>query len=511
MRLSGLVLTVFCMSLGVPPEVRGFSFDDLVAKAQKLSLTPYQAPQPVPEFLRNLDYSTYQGIRFKPEKNLWRDGRSQFQVILVSPGLYYTHSVRIHAIDGSKVETVPYRRDDFTFPSPDIEARIPTDLGFAGFKLTYPLTGDEVRHQFASFAGASYFRAVGKENVFGLSARGIAVDTGLASGEQFPSFVEFWLVRPDPAATAMTVYALLDGESVTGAYQFKITPGDATKLAVKTTLFPRKQIRLLGVAPLTSMFFYGENTPRPAGEWRPQVHDSDTLLIQDGTTGEWLSRPLLNPKQLREEYLQTDNVRGFGLLQTQSRFGDYQDIGARYDKRPSAWIVPEGDWGKGSVVLVQIPAGKETEDNIVAFWSPKTPAVAGTKLTYAYVLTFGNSDLPGEPMGRVSSTFVGDGGVIGGGQVQGAYRIIVDFEGGELDHLPADAPLKAVVTGEEGAQVIQQNVEYIAPSRRWRLSVLAKPAQGKPLGLRAFLEQGSRTLTATWTYRLPWDNKIRGR
>lgn len=503
-----LVLAALLLAGGAAPAAaRGFGFPDVIARAKALAARPYRPPARIPDFLQKLSFDEYQGIRFDPDKSLWR-GASRFQVMLVSPGLYYTHAVKIRVVDRDGVHPVPYRKDDFTFSDRGLAKRIPADLGYAGFKLTYPLTGPGSRNQFLVFAGASYFRGVGRGNVFGLSARGVAVDTGLPSGERFPSFTEYWLVRPSPDAHAMVFYALLNGRNLTGAYRFVVYPGSPTLLKVRAVFFMRASIQLFGAAPLTSMFFYGSNTPRPSGEWRPQVHDSDGLLIHNGSTGEWLWRPLRNPRQLRMYYFQTDNVRGFGLLQRENRFSAYEDAGAHYGRRPSAWVQPVGDWGKGHVVLVELPTVNETNDNIVAFWAPQSRPAPGQALHLSYELKFGDSDIPGEPMGRAHATFIGDGNIIGGGSVKGSYRVIVDFSGGPLARLAPNAPVVGVVSAQHGGKVLEHYVEFIKATRRWRLSVLARPAPGKPLALRAFLRDGRQTLTETWSYELPPGNPI---
>lgn len=487
----------------------GFGFEQVVAKAKALAGKPYQTPKPVPRFLRDLEYSTYQQIRFKPDQALWRAAHSRFQVMLVSPGLFYKHAVKINVIDAQGVHPLGYDKADFSFPSRKFAQQVPGDLGYAGFKLTYPLHGPGSANQFLVFAGASYFRGVGRDNTFGLSARGIAVDTGLPSGEQFPNFIEYWLVRPNAQAKAMKFYALLNGKSLTGAYRFVVYPGQPTRLQVKAVLFARKGIQQLGVAPLTSMFFYGANTPRPAGEWRPQVHDSDGLLIHNGD-GEWLWRPLINPRQLKLDYFATDKVRGFGLMQRETHFREYQDAEDNYQSRPSAWVTPDGDWGKGHVVLVEIPTPNETNDNIVSFWVPERPVKTGEKLAFDYNIALGGPGVAGESMAQAMQTFVGNGDVIGGGNVKGAYRFIVDFQGAALAKLPAKARVAAVVTGLNGTRVLGHYVEYLPQIKEWRLSILAKPADGKPTVLRAFLKRGKDTLSETWTYNLPAKNGIAG-
>ncbi len=459
--------------------------------------------------MRELSYSQYQDIRFDPEKSLWRESGSRFQVMLVPPGLFYDHAVAINIVDSQGSHPLPFKRDSFICNDPNLAKRLPLDLGYAGFKLTYPMVKEDQHNQFLVFAGASYFRSVGQNNAFGISARGVALDTGLSWGEEFPSFVEFWLVRPSPEAKEMLLYGLLDGKSMTGAYAFTITPGPVTTVAVKAMIFARTQLNLLGMAPLTSMFYYGENTGRPVGEWRRQVHDSDGLLIRNGTSGEWLWRPLLNPKSLQVDSFATENVRGFGLMQRDSDFSDYLDAEAQYHIRPSAWVEPLGDWGKGQVVLVQLPSPNETNDNIVAFWTPAGQVSPEKPLSLEYTLKFGDSLIAGEPMGRAINTLVGDGNRTGGGSAEGAYRLVVDFAGGPLEKLSPRAKILASVTALEKGEVLDHYVEYIPSQSCWRLSILAKPFENTPLVLRAYLSRDRETLTETWTYRLAGDNDIR--
>ncbi len=511
-RLSNLALAVIALSAVCAPvlQAAGFDFKRVIAKAETLAKQPYQAPKQVPQFLQELDYSSFQQIRFKPDRARWRESRTNFQVMLVPPGLFYTHAVTINVVDAQGVHRLGFDKQDFIYPDKAFAQKVPADLGYAGFKLTYPLDGPGVANQFLVFAGASYFRGVAQGNSFGLSERGVAVDTGLPSGEQFPSFTEYWLVRPSPSARAMRLYALLDGKSLTGAYQFIVRPGAPTRVQVKAVLFPRAAIKQLGVAPLTSMFFYGANTPRPAGEWRPQVHDSDGLLIHNGT-GEWLWRPLINPRHLELNYFTTDNVRGFGLLQRGTAFAQYEDAEANYQERPSAWITPAGDWGKGRVVLVEIPTSNETNDNVVAFWMPQQPVRPGQRLRFGYAIDVGGPEISEAQMARTAQTLVGRGDLIGGGNVKGAYRFIVDFQGGPLEGLDAGAQVTGVVTGIDGTKVLEHTVRYLPQAGRWRLSVLAEPAKDRPTVLRGFLRHGEQTLSETWTYSLPAQNAVGGR
>lgn len=497
-RLAGAFVCILPWSAAADT----FSFQTVIDKAEKLSANSWQAPQQVPRFLRDLSYHDYQGIRFKPERSLWLDEDSPFSVMLTPPGLFYHHAVAINIIEGDQSEPLVFDKTQFNYPSMELEKRVPADLGYAGFKLTFPFAEPDVANQFLVFAGASYYRAVGRHNNFGLSGRGIAVNTGLPSGEEFPAFTEFWLAKPEADASSLTFYGLLDGKSLTGAYQFEVTPGDETEMQVTSVLFPRQNIELAGVAPLTSMFYYGENTLKPDGEWRPEVHDSDGLLVHDGSSNEWLWRPLNNPAALSMDYFATEQLRGFGLLQRDADFRSYMDAEAGYGTRPSAWVEPVGEWGKGHVVLTQLPTPDETNDNIVAFWTPETKLQSGQPQRYAYNVRFGKADLARNPMAQAVDSFLGDGTRIGGGDAEGAVRIIVDFEGGPLGERNADAPVTGQVTVQEDGELLEHFVEYVAPLKRWRLSVLVRPAANRPLSLRAYLQEGEQALTETWSYQL---------
>ncbi|MBS3804539.1 MAG: glucan biosynthesis protein G [Oleiphilaceae bacterium] len=498
-----LVLVVSLLSPLV--DAAAFEFAAVVEKARTLAAESYKAPTPVPEFLRELDYDDYRNIRFKPDASLWRGSESGFEVMLVAPGSFYKRAVKINEIDADGVRPVEFDKSKFDFSNDSLARQIPADLGYAGFKLTYPLEAPEVQNQFMVFAGASYFRGVGQGDHFGISARGLAVNTGLRSGEEFPAFVEFWLERPSPDQDSIVMYALLDGPSVTGAYRFVISPGKLTEADVTAQLFFRKDIELLGLAPLTSMFYYGENTARPVGEWRPQVHDSDGLLIHNGGSGEWLWRPVINPESLRMSYFQTSNVQGFGLMQRDRNFHQFEDAEARYDNRPSAWVETVGDWGKGEVVLVEIPTRDESNDNIVAFWRPEEDLKAGQAMSRQYRLSFGREGLTDQPSARATGTFVGHGNRLGGGAEEGAYRLIVDFKGGPLSGLNSSAAVVSNATGNEQVDVLEQYVEYVEPKNVWRLSLLVRPESEAPGILRAFLEANGKALTETWTYELSPD------
>ncbi len=392
-----------------PPPVEFKGFEQVQKKAAALAAKPFLKNTPeLPPFLLNLDYDQYRDIRFRPDQSLWRQDGLPFQVQYFSRGSIFRDRVLINVVDGGRLLPVEFAPSMFDFGRLPVPMEVPKDLGFAGFRLHYQLNIHQYFDEVIAFLGASYFRAVGRDELYGLSARGLAVDTGLPKGEEFPVFREFWLEKPAKDAKQITVYALLDSPSVTGAYRFVIKPGEATEIAVTSHLYFRSDIQKLGIAPLTSMFFHGKTTQHYVDDFRPEVHDSDGLLIEAGN-GEQIWRPLNNPQRLAFSSFRVNQPRGFGLLQRERDFGRYQDLEAKYQRRPSAWITPVGNWGSGNIELVEIPANGEVDDNIVAFWVPAEPVKAGSKRTFEYTLSFGNDPQLDSLLGRVVSIGIGPG------------------------------------------------------------------------------------------------------
>jgi glucans biosynthesis protein len=478
----------------VPRAASGFDFDDVTARAQALAKENFQAPPLVPDWLRQITYDQWRDVRFRPERALWRDKRLPFQVQFFHPGLYYDRVVGISVVDDRGAQMVPFSPNDFDYGRNDFASRVPQNLGFAGFRVHAPIKSKTYFDEVIVFLGATYFRAVGKQEVFGLSARGLAIDTALPGGEEFPYFREFWLVKPAAGAKRMVIYALLDSPSVTGAYQFSIQPGEQTAVSVDARLFPRGAIEKLGIAALTSMFHHGENSPR-LEDFRPEVHDSDGLLLNFGS-GEWLWRPLDNPRELRVSSFRTVHPRGFGLIQRDRNFDHYQDLETRPELRPSAWVAPHGDWGEGRIELVEIPTKSDTNDNVVAFWVPAKLPEPGGMAAWSYTVYWYGESAQHSPSGRVVATRRDRG------TAEGAYRFVIDFAGKKLESLPADTVLRGVVTiasGEQSAELLDQQVVKNPVTGGWRLSFQIRPLGNDPVELRAFLDQAGNSLTETWS------------
>ncbi len=485
-------------TLAITPPPKRFNFADVRRRAEMLATQPFQDPgNNLPEFLMRLDYDQYRDIRFKAEKSLWRDAGLPFEIQFAPLGFLFNRPVSINIIADGESKPVEYGNDLFDYGHNQVPDNLPKDLGFAGFKVLYPLHTDSYYDEVAVFLGASYFRAVGQSQNYGLSARGLAIDTGLPKTEEFPYFHEFWLEKPNKDSTEMIVYALLDSQSVTGAYRFVIKPGIATQIDVKSSIFIRNKVQKFGVAPLTSMFFHGALKERFFDDFRPQVHDSDGLLLVTGK-GESIWRPLNNPTRLRISAYQDNNPRGFGLLQRDRSFDNYQDLEAHYQARPSVWVEPQGEWGKGWVQLIEIPSEAERYDNIAAFWVPEKQVEAGQQFEFNYRLSF-FIDIPSLASGgRTLASRIGAGGA---GDLNSAIRrFVLEFSGEALAKLADEAPVEAVVSTSSGQ--IQNVVVHKNPySNGWRLSFELLP-QGSDLSeLRCFLKLNNDVLTETWSYQ----------
>ncbi|HKW83296.1 MAG TPA: glucan biosynthesis protein D, partial [Burkholderiaceae bacterium] len=373
-------------------------------------------------------------------------------------------------------------------------ARLPANLGFAGFRVNFH---SDWKHDVAAFLGASYFRAVGGERQYGLSARGLAIDSG--GNEEFPLFTDFWLERPAADATALTVYALMDSPSVAGAYRFDIRPADRTVMDVDAALYPRKDIERVGIAPLTSMFQYGENDRRLANDWRPEIHDSDGLAMFTGT-GEWIWRPLNNPQQLRFNSFSDNNPRGFGLLQRDRDFDHYQDDGVFYERRPCLWVEPKTGWGAGAVQLAEIPTVDETFDNIVAFWNPAAKPQPGQELLFGYRLYWGANPPSQPPLARCVATRTGIGGIVGQKRKTFSRRFAVDFAGGDLALLDPRTKVEPVISVSSGRVEITSARPLASVHGCRAMFDLVPDATTTPITMRLYLSANGQPLSETWLY-----------
>ncbi len=485
-----------------PPRIRPEAFMDVLLKrAQALAETDFQQPvAKLPDTLVNMNYEQYRSINYKADAALWRN-ESLFEVQFFHPGFLYQQPVTVNVIEADgvhqRVEFSP-ALFDYRNASAPLAQSLPDQLGFAGLRVHFPLNSANTKDELLVFQGASYFRKVGPGQVYGLSARGIAVDTAEASGEEFPSFKEFWLVKPEADASTLVIFALLDSPSLTGAFRFELSPAEPDAMRVEAHLFARRDIKKLGIAPLTSMYFHGENRPQFIDDYRPEIHDSDGLLLH-ANEQDWTWRPLQNPRDLRITSLLASNPKGFGLLQRDRNFENYLDTEARYHERPSLWVNFDGDWAPGRVELVEIPTANETNDNIAAYWVSEQPLKAGQKQTYRYRLRSFDGRLPHHQLARVARTLNGRAALPGDDAPRRVRQFVVDFEGGHLQKLNAALPLQARIDSSSG-QVSDINLSRLNDGTGWRLAFKAASQGSTPMDMRLHIALGDRQLSEVWSY-----------
>jgi len=480
---------------------RAFSFQSLASRAERLAAAAYEPPgEPAPDIVSGIDYDAHGKIRFRPEHALYAEGPGSFPVTFFHLGRFFRKPVRMYAVDGAEAAEIRYATAYFDMPEDSVARRLPPGAGFAGFRVHETRGRSDWRTQdWAAFLGASYFRAIGALGQYGISARGLAVDTAAPKPEEFPDFVEFYF-EPARAETApVTVYALLDGPSVSGAYAFRMSRGAGVVMEIEARLFLRRDIERLGIAPLTSMFWYAEQNRRDAQDWRPEVHDSDGLALWTGS-GERIWRPLNNPERIVTSSFRDLDPRGFGLLQRDRDFEHYLD-GVNYHLRPSLWVEPLDRWGPGAIQLVELPTDDEIHDNIVAFWSPEGQARAGDRLTFRYRLHWlADEPYVPETIGRTVATRTGRGGEPGKPRPSGQVKFVVELAGGPVAGLAPDAAVIAMVTASHGT-IVRSFVEVVPGTRRWRLDFDFDPSGPEPAELRAYLQLDGKPLTETWLYQ----------
>lgn len=478
------------------PPVARFGFENVQRIAQARANEPYRDhSSKLPESLAKMNYEEYRNIQFRGDQALWRH-QSLFEVQFFHRGFAYDKRVNVTEVgENGVLRTINYSPSQFEFGKAPPPKDLPPDLGFAGLRVHFPLNSPDYKDELIAFLGASYFRLLGRDQNYGASARGLAINVATTGGEEFPYFTDFWLVRPAPQQRTLTIYAVLDSPSITGAYRFEVRPGMTSVVEVTATLYERQNIEKLGLAPLTSMYLYGEDRPRPFDDYRPEVHDSDGLAMQTGG-GEWLWRPLLNPHSLRVSSFSDDHPRGFGLTQRDRDFSHYQDEDAHYQRRPSYWIAPLGDWSKGTVELVEIPNDEDIHDNIVSYWIPAMHLQPHKPFTYSYLLSAYTALPQLSPGGRAIATRSWATHVRGSDT---SRRMLVDFYGGDLDTLEASQPLRPECSAHNG-DIDNVSIQRLAENGVWRVSFRVLPKNSQAMDLRCYLTLYGEALTETWTY-----------
>jgi len=503
LKKHSLLAVTILVALGSGVSSQGMKrlevdFEYVAKKAEQLSRKKFKPTNnKTPEALRDLNFDDYRKIRIVPEETFWMSEGMPFQVQFYHLGYLYNEPVAFNEFTKTHAQRIPYIPGFFDLRNLNFPKSFSSGLNYAGFKLLFPLNNDQMPYDEAiSFLGASYFRALGEGMHYGISARGLAVNSGLSEPEEFPRFVEFWLEKPKGNSRQFLAYALMDSPSVTGAYQFQLTPSETTRVDVKAQLFFRKGMVSMGIAPLTSMFWHGENGPTGTNDYRPECHDSDGLLIETAKDRIW--RPLDTHDQTRLSYFRAEELIGFGLFRRDRDFDHYQDLNANYHKRPSVWVEPKGDWGSGHVRLIELPANREFDDNIVAFWESDTHPQPGESRNVEYSLYWTKLAVLNKKAAPMPvSTRIGDHLA-----EEGIKVFVVEF--GKIDdagYWEEKPELKIEIS--DNAHVSFSSVEKNPYSDTWRatLNVGRNEGETRPVELRCSLNFDGEIRSETWTYQ----------
>ncbi|WP_411838635.1 glucan biosynthesis protein [Paracoccus sp. ME4] len=478
-----------------PPMPEPFGFEQVATLAQERSARIYV--QPVADLVgtfENLNYDSYRGIRFKREADPLA-AHPAFRLDLLSPGSIFYEPVKINLVRDGVSRPIPFDPamldfDPAVFPDgPDLTTI--GEMGWSGFRMRTPLNRPGVMDEFIVFQGASYFRAVARGTIYGLSARGLAIKTGSPDGEEFPLFTDFWIVEPEAGSESVRIYAILDSRSVSAAFQFDVTPGAVTMVRTRVALFPRVDLRETGLAPLTSMFWFSPASRRVVDDYRPACHDSDGLQMQTGAN-QALWRGLMSPRNLQISSFVDRDPKGFGLVQRPRDFETYQDAEALYHLRPSAWIEPEGAWGEGEVRLIEIPVENEFNDNIVSYWLPSGVIPGGERTEFRYRLSFAALPPTNLPLAKVRQ--VRSGRSI---NVETTRSYIIDFDLGLFrETLP-----NYQVSASDG-RIVHAYVKPLPEQGVLRLAFEFEPGRAALVELQALLtDSDGLALSETWMTR----------
>lgn len=471
------------------------NFDSTTVRtlAHQLSQQAYQPPsQTLPAPLRNLNFDQYSSMAFRSEQALWHGENLGFDVEFFPRGYLYAPRIEMNEVIDGQSRPITFNPDMFTYNDPAL--RVSDDIGFAGLRLRAPINTPGVMEEFCVFLGASYFRAVAKGQNYGLSARGFANGTGDPAGEEFALFRAFWLEKPKAGVDSVVVHALLDSPSLAGAFRFTIRPGETTVFDVQSYLYPRKTLAESGIAPLTGMFYFDANDRARVDDWRPAAHDSEGLLMWTGSSQQ-LWRPLRNPRDLQFSAFSDVRPHGFGLMQRKRAFTDFEDVALNYEKRPSLWIEPIGDWGAGAVDLVEIPTPNEVNDNIVSFWRPQDGLTAGREYIFTYRMYWGWDTPWPTRLARIAATRVGES------TDDSHTRFFdLDFVGAPFDHLPENPHFHLQCRTSAG-EIRNVVVEQVPPIHGWRSTFEFAPGDAKVAELNCVLADDNGPVSEEWVYR----------
>lgn len=490
-QFAALVAAIICdFALAQERPTHSFDRQWLLNRAKTLASEPF-----VPVILADdsplasMTYDDYKKIQFERGATIWSKEDRPFRLIPLVPGFLFKTPVNLNLVVGGVARRILYNPKIFDFDSTSSDLAKAQPGGYSGITLLHPINRPDKWDEVMVFQGGTYFRALGKNNWYGLSARGLAINTARPQGEEFPVFTDFYIEKPRPNANSMVVHAIMQSQSATGAFSFSIIPGERTFVDVNSVIYPRQDITHYGIAPLTSMILFNAMARNRFDDVRPAVHDSDGLLYITAN-GERVWRPLNNPKRLAVSAFAAEGFKGFGLLQRHRQFTDFQDIEAHYHDRPSTWVIPTNDWGKGAVHLIEIPTDKEIHDNIVAFFQPEQVMQAGQAYQFDYRMIFGASvaadDLPGRIVHSASGLALNE---------EERREFFIDYQ---AESFPPD--LEVVASASTG-NITHTLVTYVEEIGRLRVYIKFAPGQAELSELRVALQQQGKQWGESWVYR----------
>jgi periplasmic glucans biosynthesis protein len=461
--------------------------------ARQITRRPFAAaPNDLPDVFTNLPYDQYLAIKSVPSSLIWSTEGTGIALEPLHRGSLFSNAVTLFLVEDGTVRRLAFDRARFDYGRLNIPANI-GDIGYSGVRL-YSAFGNGQPTDFATIQGATFFRALARGQNYGVVARALTLKPAEARGEEFPFFRALWFERPVPGSNQIVVHGLIDSESTTASIRMTFRPGDLTIVDVELTLVPRVNLEHVGLGGMASTYLFGPNDRRNIDDARPAVHESSGLQILNGH-GEWLWRPLQNPETLQiSAFVDTSNSPGgFGLLQRNRAFDTYQDDEQHYERRPSLWIEPLGEWGQGSVQLLEIPSDAEINDNILAYWRPRAPIAAGGEALFAYRQFWAWTPPNRPPLAVVAGTRSGRG------TTGRRRRFFVDFVGDMLgERVPAD--LKPSLTVGPGAV---HNLRFwpYAERKVGRVTFELDPGNENACEMRLVLEADGKPISETWLYR----------
>ncbi|MFN3892604.1 MAG: glucan biosynthesis protein [Beijerinckiaceae bacterium] len=481
------------------PDTRQSRFDpaQVLEMARNLARQPWRKPAPdLPEPFNTLNHDQYASIERKPEAFVWRDQSTGFALEPTPRGFIFGNSLQINVVEDGVARRLAYDPADYNFGKVPAAAER-KDVGFAGFRL-WIRGADGSLQDFLNFQGQGYFQTVGRGQPFGASARALAVrpvDQG--KGEEFPYFAAVWIERPVLAANAVVIHALLDSESVTGAFRYTMRPGDATIVDTECTLFTRAAIDNVGIAAMQGTFLFGPVDRRRGDDVRPGVYDVAGVQMHTGKD-EWIWRPVANRQTIQLSAFVDENPKGFGVIQRDRDFSLFSDDDNHWEARPSVWTEPLGDWGPGHVTLIEIPAESQVNQNIIVYWRPRAPLAANSETTFSYRQWWAWNPPDRPPLATAWRSR--SGRVSGSPPNARRRRFMVEFRGDALADVARNPEITARVTAAQGS-VMSSRLMLARHEKAARVTFDLDAGNEPNMELRLLLESAGKPISETWLYR----------